>query len=190
MTRLEILKISIDQIYNRDLVQKNGNAAFIESSFNKERPMAGLAAFLMHNGTCVTGPSGLYGIANNYDYAPGTEPYPGKEICFKIAEKIARSRLKIWGLKPYATQTNFKSNIRLKGDRVSLTRGLVDVSIIIDQLVSNIKYIMKTHPNFYFCGMYMESRIKKPNVCFPEEPQIVEPYIQTVFHFQNNPKNY
>jgi hypothetical protein len=185
MTRFDILKESIDTIYNKDLAKKNSNSAFIEASCkNKENPMAGVAAFMMHNGTCMTGPGGLYGIANNWDYAPGTETYPGKELCLKIAEKIAKSRIKVWGLSPNSSRTNFYSHIRIKGDCLCLTPDLIN------HFVSDIKYIIKTHPNYYFCGMYMESRIRKENACFPELEQTIEPYIKTMFHFQIDVENY
>ena len=47
---------NINKIYDRDLEKKQGRQRFIDHSFEqKDRPYAGIAAFMMYNGSTLTG---------------------------------------------------------------------------------------------------------------------------------------
>jgi len=181
---LEIAKNNIDIIYDKDALKKQQRRDFIDASFeNKSQPLARVAAFMMYNGTCLTGPGGLYGIANDWDYAPGTVLYPGRKICYAVCDKIVPLNVPVerFGCLPY--QTKYYSTLRFNTDFLGIeSSNLHEDEDLLTEMSKEVQDIFKRYPSAYWSGMYMEHRIRKPNVCFPKEPQTQYDYIK-ICHF-------
>jgi len=183
-TLLEIARNNIDTIYNKDIAKKQQRRNFIDASFeNKSEPFTGIAAFMMYNGTCLTGPGGLYGITNDWDYAPGTVLYPGRKICYAICDKIVSLNIPInhFAWVPY--QTKYYSKLRINADFLDIeSSNLHEDEEFLTEMSKEVQDIFKRYPKAYWSGMYMEHRIRKPNVCFPNKPQTQYDYIK-ICHF-------
>ena len=170
---------NINKIYDRDLEKKQGRQRFIDHSFEqKDRPYAGIAAFMMYNGSTLTGPGGMYGLHNDWDHAPGTEQWVNKDICILIAKKIKKLGYPIHTHIP-RYEINFKASFQPHCCYIPKDSKYQFAS----DLTLNLKDIMDRYPNFIFTQMYIEHRIRKPNVCFPDEPQTIYDYLSILFQF-------
>lgn len=170
---------NINKIYDRDLDRKKSRSLFIDKSFEqKDQPFAGLAAFMMYNGTTITGPAGIYGIANDYDYAPGTDPWVNRDLCILVAKKIKKLGYPVHK-HIVSYEINFYASLRALCCYIPKNSKYRFASA----LTLNLKDIMDSHPNFIFTQMYIEHRIRRPNVCYPSEPQTSYDYLKILFQF-------
>lgn len=183
---LQLALSNIDRIYDRDLAVKRGHTEFIRQQFESDdpykSPFTGMAAHMMYNGTCLSGPGGMYGLTNDYDYAPGEEPYLYRDLAHAVCKRLVKLRSPIIHKFWHAAQVNYYSSIQIMDPPNTLGKGKAALA---RDLADEILHIIERSGGgqWLFVGMYTEHRVRRPNVCFPKEPQTREDYSKTLYHF-------